>query len=100
MVDGGYYGGISSDVNYQSSGSGGSGFISGHEGCIAIKSISEIIPKVQTYTKIEDSYHYSGKIFTNTVLLDGNQDMPSYKKDGENMKGNDDNGHCRITLIE
>ena len=54
-----------------SSGAGGSGYISGHEGCIAINSQSDITPRVQTYTSLEDSYHYSGKVFTNTELTAG-----------------------------
>ena len=54
-----------------SGGAGGSGYISGHEGCIAINSPDDITPKVQTYTNLSDSYHYSGKVFTNTELQTG-----------------------------
>ena len=70
-VDGGYYGGQTNNVGGHSSGAGGSGYISGHEGCIAINSADDITPKVDTYSEISDSYHYSGKIFTNTELTTG-----------------------------
>ena len=71
MAGGGYWGGYMSNTSNASSGAGGSGFVSGHEGCIAINSQSDITPKVQTYTQLSDSYHYSGKIFTNTELTAG-----------------------------
>ncbi|MDE5587308.1 MAG: isopeptide-forming domain-containing fimbrial protein, partial [Bacilli bacterium] len=50
-------------------GGGGSSFISGHAGCIAIN--EDGTPKVETYSQIEDSYHYSGKVFTDTQMIDG-----------------------------
>lgn len=71
---GGYYGGgTSASVDgYRQTGSGGSGYISGHAGCIAIKSATDITPKVQTYSQLSDSYHYSGLIFKNTSMTNGN----------------------------
>lgn len=60
-----------SNTSRASAGAGGSGYISGHTGCIAIKSPEEIEPKVNTYSQISDSYHYSGKVFTNTTLTEG-----------------------------
>lgn len=70
---GGYYGGGTSAAvdGYRQSGSGGSGYISGHAGCIAIKSATNITPKVQTYSQLSDSYHYSGLIFKNTSMSSG-----------------------------
>lgn len=49
----------------------GSGYVSGHVGCIAINSEDDITPKVTDYSEISDSYHYSGKVFTNTELTAG-----------------------------
>ena len=92
------------------SGGGGSSFISGHAGCIAIKSEDDQTPKVSTYSKLEDSYHYSGKIFTNTVMIDGKGynwtteigekiDMPTHDLTST-MVGNNGNGYARITYLE
>ena len=74
MAGGGYWGGYMSNSSSASSGAGGSGYVSGHAGCIAINSQSDITPRVQTYTSLEDSYHYSGKVFTNTELTAGATD--------------------------
>ena len=66
---GGYYGGGNSD-HVQSAG-GGSSYISGHKGCVAVKSASDSSPKsgcANGTTNIECSYHYSGKRFTNTTM--------------------------------
>lgn len=66
---GGYYGGGSGP-----SGGGGSSYISGHTGCVAITSQSSITPKSGCTTGTSDnacSLHYSGKIFTDTVMIDG-----------------------------
>lgn len=66
---GGYYGGGSGP-----SGGGGSSYISGHTGCVAITSQSSITPKSGCATGTSDnscSLHYSGKKFTNTVMIDG-----------------------------
>lgn len=70
---GGYYGGGTSGSvdGYRQSGSGGSGYISGHAGCIAINSATDITPKVETYSQLSDSYHYSGLIFKNTSMSSG-----------------------------
>ena len=99
---GGYYGGgpggsVLSNGN-GNGGGGGSSYISGHAGCIAIKSLNDGTPKVTTYSKIEDSYHYSGKKFTETVMKAGNEVMPNYKTSAD-MTGNNGNGHARITYI-
>ena len=63
-----YYGGTS--YQYAFSGSGGSSFISGYEGCKAVKERSDVIDHTNT------SYHYSGFIFTNTEMISGNETMP------------------------
>lgn len=72
---GGYYGGGSGP-----SGGGGSSYISGHTGCVAIID-SETPTKrtgtggVECTTGIDDnlcSIHYSGKTFSDTVMVDGN----------------------------
>jgi len=113
----GYYGGggglggtaVSAGNNHKGSGGGGSSFISGHAGCIAIKSETDQTPKVTTYSKREDSYHYSGKIFTDTVMIDGQgynwttvkgekTDMPTHDLTST-MTGNAGNGYARITYI-
>ena len=64
---GGYYGGTS--YQYSFAGSGGSSFISGYEGCKAVKDQKDI-------EHTNTSYHYSGFIFTNTKMISGNQSMP------------------------
>jgi hypothetical protein len=65
---GGYFTGSPSYESSTAGAAGGSSsFISGHEGCIAIDETStesKIISK-------EDSEHYSGKVFTDTVMIDG-----------------------------
>jgi len=108
---GGYYGGSGGVGGYQGGwgGGGGSSFISGHAGCIAIKSETDQTSKVTTYSKIEDSYHYSEKIFTNTIMIDGmgykwttkketKIDMPTHDLTST-MTGNTGNGYARITYI-
>ena len=113
---GGYYGGgaggaISGSVG---SASGGSSYISGHTGCVAIISQNDITPKSGCTTGTTDnscSIHYSGKKFTNTVMIDGQgyswtntkgalQQMPNpsggYYASGI---GNSGNGVARITLM-
>lgn len=105
---GGYYGGGSGP-----SGGGGSSYISGHTGCVAITSQSSITPKSGCATGTSDnscSLHYSGKKFTDTVMIDGKgyswtnakgslTAMP--KPTGgyySNGVGNTGNGAVRITL--
>ena len=89
----GYYGGTS--YAYAGGGSGGSSFISGHDGCKAIKDPSqtgnEIVHK-------EDSIHYSGIYFTNTKMIPGNETMPL--PNGGKGLWNEKNGAFRITCIE
>lgn len=107
---GGYYGGGSGP-----SGGGGTSYISGHTGCVAITSQSSITPKSGCTTGTSDnscSLHYSGKKFTDTVMIDGLgyswtntkgslTQMPS--PDGgyyESGIGNSGNGAIRITYSD
>ena len=85
---GGYYGGSGGVVD---SGSGGSSFISGHTGCNAISSSSTSTNIVHT----GQPNHYSGYVFTNTVMKAGNEVMPS--PTGGTETGHSGNGYCKIT---
>ena len=112
---GGYYGGGSGEAclgNCGGSGGGGSSYISGHTGCVAITSASSATPKTGCTTGTSDnscSIHYSGKLFTNTVMIDGSghtwtnskgslQQMPSLSGSYASGTGNSGNGAARITL--
>ena len=100
----GYYGGGSSS-HIQSAG-GGSSFISWHDGCDAITNDSTS----SNIVHIGKSNHYSGYVFSDTVMIDGNgykwtdekgenvAYMPTY--DGSSsMTGNSGNGYAKITPI-
>ena len=101
---GGYYGGESKDYSGdggEESGSGGSGYISGHIGCVAIQAQDNITPKngcTDGTTDITCSYHYSNKIFTNTIMKAGNEEMPTLNGKGS-MTGNSGNGYVKITVL-
>ena len=108
---GGYYGGGGASHRY-GSGSGGSSYISGHTGAVAITSADDQSPKSDCTTgtsDIECSYHYSGKIFTDTVMIDGlgynwtNEKgeyvgMPNTAGTGIET-GHAGNGYAKITLL-
>ncbi|MFI3307493.1 MAG: glycine rich domain-containing protein [Mycoplasmatota bacterium] len=67
----GYYGGSNGCGR---TGAGGSSYISGHTGCVAITSLTDQTPKSGCTTGTTDnecSLHYSDKVFTNTVMIDG-----------------------------
>lgn len=92
MGGGGYYGGASKDAAH--AGGGGSSFISGHTGCNAILENS-------TQNNIVHSNqpnHYSGYVFTNTVMKAGNEEMPTHDEAGV-MIGNEGNGYAKITAL-
>lgn len=112
---GGYWGGSAGP-----GGAGGSSFISGHTGCVAITSQTSTSPRTGTNgasctTGTTDnlcSVHYSNKVFTDTVMIDGAgkswtnvvgglQLMPNYSG-GTNAsgKGNSGNGYAKITVPE
>ena len=90
---------------------GGSSFISGHTGCVAIVSESSTTAKsgcTTGTTNIECSKHYSGLYFTNTKMIDGlgyiwTNVKGSYvgqpQPDGTIATGHAGNGHARITYL-
>ena len=94
---GGYYGGSGS--HHIDAAGGGSSYISGHTGCVAIKSETDITPKngcVDGTTDNSCSIHYSNYVFTNTVMKSGNEQLPSH--DGKTTTyGNSGNGYARIS---
>lgn len=105
----GYYGG---GLGYGTSGSGGSSFISGYQGCIAIES-SALTNNPRTVRKDSNgvncteesaandiicSHHYSGKIFEDTIMRNGNQFMPTHDGLGT-MVGNQEDGYAKITWL-
>jgi len=92
---GGYFGGGGGGANPSivCSGGGGSSFISGYSGCNAIKESS-------TESNIINSSspnHYSGYVFSNSVMIAGNAPMPSPV--GSTETGHTGNGCCLITQI-
>ena len=93
---GGYYGGVVPKDNelggfYASPGFGGSSFISGHSGCNAVKESSTS----SSITHTGQPNHYSGYVFTNTVMKAGDESMPS--PTGGTETGHSGNGYCKIT---
>ena len=97
---------------------GGSSYISGHTGCVAIAEGSTTATRAikksgctQGTTDNECSTHYSGKVFTDTVMIDGKgyawtnakgalQVMPN--PSGGNYasgKGHTGDGYARITYL-
>ncbi len=100
---GGYYGG---GASYENTGAGGgSSFISGHNGCDAIAESSTQSNIIHT----GQPNHYSGYVFTDTVMIDGAgykwtnvkgtyTGMPTH--DGKStMTGNSGNGYAKITYL-
>ncbi len=92
---GGYYGGRSEGAAFATSASGGSSFISGHEGCNAIK--QESVENNIQHTGL--STHYSGLVFTNTEMKSGKEAMPKHDGTQNTMVGNSGNGYARITYL-
>ena len=89
---GGYYGGGASCRGHVCGG-GGSSFISGYTGCDAIDESSIEDHIVHT----GQPNHYSGKVFTNAVMIDGGSVMP--KPGGGTEIGHSGNGYCIISWI-
>lgn len=98
----GYYAGATS---WGRGGSGGSSFISGHNGCDAITSASTSSSIVHT----GQPNHYSGYVFTDTVMVDGNgyqwtseigtyTGMPNFAHTST-ITGNSGNGYAKIFLV-
>ena len=86
---GGYYGGNA--VAYAAT--GGSSFISGYTGCDAISESSTEDNIIHT----GQPNHYSGYVFTNSVMIAGDATMP--KPGGGTETGHPDNGYCIISWI-
>ena len=100
----GYYGGGAGGTSNSSisSGGGGSSYISGHLGCVAVTSASSTTPKSGCSNGTIDrecSYHYSDKIFTETVMYSGGESMPNPTGTGNEI-GHTGNGYAKITLME
>ena len=116
---GGYWGGAGSAlINNYPGGGGGSSYISGHTGCVAIRTIDDRSPRLGTNdvlcdddtTDIKCSYHYSGLKFTSTVMIDGGGynwttvkgseivGMPTHDGTGT-MNGNSGSGYAKITYL-
>ena len=102
----GYYGGGAYDQDRDNNGMGsagsGSSYISGYKGSVAITSASDTSPKTgctNGTTDVTCSYHYSGKVFTNTSMRDGASSMPTHDGEGT-MTGNEGDGFVKITYIE
>lgn len=102
------YGGTAGYWSGLSSSSGGSSYISGYQGCVAITSSSSTTPRndsigtqctmISALEDITCSYHYSNRVFTNTVMKSGGEALPTY--DGtQTMIGNNNNGYAKITLV-
>ena len=89
---GGYYGGLTKVADYVQA-SGGSGFISGYDGCDAITEDSS----ENQITHTGKPNHYSGLVFTDAVMKSGNETMPA--PNGSTEIGHDGNGYARIRLI-
>lgn len=117
----GYYGGGSGEAcasNCGGAGGGGSSYISGHTGCVAIASQTSISPRTANGTSCTNgtttnlcSVHYSNKVFTDTLMIDGSgykwtttkgalEQMPNpnggYYESGT---GNSGDGYARITIL-
>ena len=92
---GGYYGGGHGihPTNNHSGGGGGSSFISGYPGCNAISASSTESNIIHT----GQANHYSGYVFTNTVMKAGNESMPS--PSGGTETGHSGNGCAIITQV-
>ena len=92
---GGYWGGASGTWQ---PGAGGSSYISGCTGCVAITSSSSRNAKEgcdNGTQSIACSYHYSGKVFKSTIMKSGNELMPNYDNTST-MTGNEGNGYAAI----
>jgi len=92
---GGYYGGGGGSYahNIVGSGAGGSSFISGYLGCDAIDESSTEDNIIHT----GQPNHYSGYVFTNSVMIDGGSTMPS--PSGGTETGHGGNGYAIISWI-
>ncbi len=88
----GYYAGGGARQFFASS--GGSSFISGYAGCDAIDEASTSNNIIHTGQPV----HYSGKSFTDTLMLSGLEKVPTHDGFGT-ATGNTGNGFARITFL-
>ena len=103
---GGYYGGNGITHYYNNAGTGGSSFISGYLGSVAVMSKDNIGPRYDSNHEIcadgtndlSCSYHYSGYSFKNSVMIDGDSVMPTHDSK-EEMTGNTGDGYAKISLL-
>ena len=100
---GGYYGGAGTynPGGSAESGSGGSSYVSGYKGCIAVSSSSSSSAKCSDSEAIDNeacSHHYSKYIFDNVQIIDGESSMPSH--DGKDtITGNTGDGYAKISYL-
>ncbi|MBR1416538.1 MAG: cadherin-like beta sandwich domain-containing protein, partial [Bacilli bacterium] len=102
---GGYYGGVS--VSGCGKASGGSSFISGHTGSVAVTSQTDITPRKGTNDSTcsngttDDlcSKHYSGLEFYDTNMISGNLSMPNTAGTATET-GHTGNGFLKITELQ
>lgn len=101
---GGFYGGGGGSINNSvvGSGGGGSSFISGHTGCVALASEAANTAKAGCATGNTDnncSLHYSGYVFKNTIMIDGNGYRWTHIRGSIVGVGNVGHGRVRITPL-
>lgn len=97
---GGYYGGFGGPGGYgmncyRDDGAGGSSYISGHTGCVAVTSKDDTTPKANCVTGTTNnncSIHYSNQIFTDTKMIDGAGYLWSNVKEGQQAMPKPDGG--------
>ena len=100
---GGYWGGSN---GYGKAAAGGSSYISGYAGCVAVISDASNSPRLDSNnatctegtTDQICSIHYSGKVFNNGLMRSGAEEMPTH--DGNDvMIGNTGNGYAKISIV-
>ena len=92
---GGYFGG--GGTTWVCSGSGGSSYISGMNGCFSV-------PDEDKEQTLNNSIHYSNLYFTEPLMIPGNNPMPSHLISSNGLEnivpdGNIGNGAIRITIL-
>ena len=87
----GYYGGA---LGHGRGGTGGSSFISGYPGCDAILESSTESKIIHT----GKPNHYSGYVFSNTIMKAGSESMPTYNHTST-MVGNSGDGHAVVISL-
>lgn len=97
---GGYMGSYSGACNdtawYPPTGAGGaSSYVSGCDGCRAIKEDAS----EDNLSFEKGGIHYSGMKFSDIVMIDGDSKMPDPKNSKKEITGNDDDGYARITKV-